>query len=187
MAGPMKAQRPLGDEFPKGRGFPLGMLAGDCHGVAPLACGARATHAKLAPTGGGSQGESGGEPRAGYPPEAGGREPRSEIRRAIKAEWQREGAGGRIQLAASSRQRAEGTESWEPQEAPSSERLGPRGGASQASLSLGSVISRIPSPIMLKARMVMRMLDPAKMESQGALMSTSTPSRVIFPHVGVGG
>ena len=61
------------------------------------------------------------------------------------------------------------------------------GATSQAPLSLGSVISRIPSPNMLNARMVMRMLNPAKMESQGALMSTSIPSRVIFPHVGVGG
>jgi hypothetical protein len=61
------------------------------------------------------------------------------------------------------------------------------GATSQASLSLGSVISRIPSPNMLNARMVMRMLNPAKMESQGALMSTSIPSRVIFPHVGAGG
>jgi len=34
----MKAQRPLGDDSPKGRGFSLQTLAGDSHGSPPLPC-----------------------------------------------------------------------------------------------------------------------------------------------------
>ena len=63
-ADAMKAQRPLGDDSPKGRGFPLEMLAGDSHGSPPLPCRGQVTHANVSPTDRGSQGETEGEMRA---------------------------------------------------------------------------------------------------------------------------
>jgi len=63
----MKVQRPLEDDSPKSRGFPLEMLTGDSHGSPPLPCWGQVTDPNVPPTHRGSQGESGLSAEGGAP------------------------------------------------------------------------------------------------------------------------
>ena len=54
-------------------------------------------------------------------------------------------------------------------------------------LSFGSEISLRPSAMRLKEKTEMKMARPGKIESQGALVSWSRPSRIMAPQLGVGG